>query len=103
MDLLAGTKAAGEARSPTLIQQMIEDMTRVFEAQRLVSLDTILTLADRLEAAAAGQKLDSAAVDQLGRAHHGNSVAAHRPDHAGPDREVGRDTGPTATSMPSAK
>ncbi len=44
---------------------MIEDMTRVFEAQRLVSLDTILTLADRLEAAAAGEKPDSAAVARL--------------------------------------
>ena len=44
---------------------MIQDMTRVFEAQRLVSLDTIFTLADRLEAAADGQKLDTATVNRL--------------------------------------
>jgi len=45
--------------------QMLQDMTRVFEAQRLVSLDTIFNLADRLEAAATGQKLDTAAVARL--------------------------------------
>ncbi len=65
MDLLAGTKAAGDVALSDAHTQMIQDMTRVFEAQRLVSLDTILTLADRLEAAAAGQKLDSATVVRL--------------------------------------
>jgi hypothetical protein len=65
MDLLAGTKAAGDGALSDAHTQMIQDMTRVFEAQRLVSLDTILTLADRLEAAAAGQKLDSATVVRL--------------------------------------
>jgi hypothetical protein len=65
MDLLAGTKAAGEGALSDSHTQMIQDMTRVFEAQRLVSLDTIFTLADRLEAAASGQKLDSATVIRL--------------------------------------
>ena len=65
MDLLAGTKAAGDGALSDAHTQMIQDMTRVFEAQRLVSLDTILNLADRLEAAAAGQKLDSATVARL--------------------------------------
>jgi hypothetical protein len=65
MDLLAGTKAAGEGALSDAHTQMIQDMTRVFEAQRLVSLDTIFTLADRLEAAAAGQKLDNATVIRL--------------------------------------
>jgi len=65
MDLLAGTKAAGEGALSDAHTQMIQDMTRVFEAQRLVSLDTIFTLADRLEAAAAGQKLDNATVVRL--------------------------------------
>jgi len=37
----------------------------VFEAQRLVTLDTIFTLADRLDAAASGQKLDTATVNRL--------------------------------------
>jgi hypothetical protein len=65
MDLLAGTKAAGAGALSEAHAQMIQDMTRVFEAQRLVSLDTIFNLADRLEAAAAGQKLDTAAVTRL--------------------------------------
>ncbi|MDP8991282.1 MAG: hypothetical protein M3N41_14525 [Acidobacteriota bacterium] len=64
MDLLAGTKAGDGALSEAHTQ-MIQDMTRVFEAQRLVSLDTIFTLADRLEAAAAGQKPDSATLARL--------------------------------------
>jgi len=65
MDLLAGTKATSEGTLSDAHTQMIQEMTRVFEAQRLVSLDTIFTLADRLEAAAAGQKLDNATVNRL--------------------------------------
>jgi len=65
MDLLAGTKAAGEGALSDAHAQMIQDMTRVFEAQRLVSLDTIFTLAERLEAAAAGQKVDRATIARL--------------------------------------
>jgi hypothetical protein len=49
MDLLAGTKATSEGALSDAHTQMIQDMTRVFEAQRLVSLDTIFTLAERLE------------------------------------------------------
>ena len=50
MDLLAGTKATSEGALSDAHTQMIEEMTRVFEAQRLVSLDAILTLAERLDA-----------------------------------------------------
>jgi hypothetical protein len=65
MDLLAGTKAVGDTGLSDAHQQMIQDMTRVFEAQRLVSLDTIFGLADRLENAGAGQKLDPKATATL--------------------------------------
>jgi hypothetical protein len=65
MDLLAGTKATGDTGLSDAHQQMIQDMTRVLEAQRLVSLDTVFGLADRLETAAAGQKLDAAAASKL--------------------------------------
>src|SRR5579864_8157626 len=65
MDLLAGTKAAGDTGLSDAHQQMLQDMTRVFEAQRLVSLDTLFNLADRLEAAAGGQKLDTAQAAKL--------------------------------------
>lgn len=65
MDLLAGTKPAGSARLSDAHQQMLQDMTKVFEAQRLVSLDTLFALADRLEAAAGGTKLDVPAANRL--------------------------------------
>lgn len=66
MDLLAGTKPAGSARLSDAHQQMLQDMTKVFEAQRLVSLDTLFGLADRLETAAAGgTRPDAAAANRL--------------------------------------
>jgi hypothetical protein len=65
MDLLAGTKATGDSGLSDAHQQMLQDMTRVFEAQRLVSLDTLFNLADRLENAASGQKLDAAQAARL--------------------------------------
>jgi hypothetical protein len=65
MDLLAGTKATGDTGLSDAHQQMLQDMTRVFEAQRLVSLDALFNLADRLEAAAGGQKLDTAQAAKL--------------------------------------
>jgi hypothetical protein len=66
MDLLAGITPAGDAALSDAHEQMIQEMTRIFEAQRLVSLESIITLGDRLEAAAAGgQKVDGAAVAKL--------------------------------------
>jgi hypothetical protein len=65
LDLLAGTRAIGASQLSDAHQRMVQEMTRVFEAQRLVSLDTILDLADRLENAAAGQKLDMTQVGRL--------------------------------------
>jgi hypothetical protein len=65
LDLLAGTKATGNSGLSDAHQQMIQEMTRVFEAQRLVSIDTIFDLADRIEAAASGQKLDTTQAGKL--------------------------------------
>ncbi len=65
MDLLAGTKPAGNAALEDAHEQMLRQMTQVFEAQRLVSLDTIFGLSERLENAATGQKLDVAAAAKL--------------------------------------
>jgi len=66
MDLMAGTRAAGGAALTDAHQQMLQEMTRVFEAQRLISLETIFALADRLEsAAAAAQKPDTAQIARL--------------------------------------
>ena len=63
IDLLAGTgstEALSDAR-----QQLAEDMIRVFEAQRLVSLTTLFDLADNLESVTKGEKLNTALAGKL--------------------------------------
>lgn len=61
LDLLAGSGSTdSEART-----QVIQDMIRVLESQRLVSLDTLFDLADNLESVARGEKLNNALVAKL--------------------------------------
>lgn len=68
IDLLAGIgsmessdpRYQGDAR-----QQLTEDMIRVFEAQRLVSLTTLFELADNLESVGRGEKLNTALAGKL--------------------------------------
>jgi hypothetical protein len=65
LDLLAGTKPTAGPDLSDAQQQMLQDMTRAFEAQRLISLETLFTLADHLESAASGQKPDSTEMAKL--------------------------------------
>ena len=46
-------------------QQMIQDMIRIFEAQRLVSLNTLFDLADNLDSVSKGEKLNTALAGRL--------------------------------------
>jgi hypothetical protein len=62
LDLLAGT--AADDTSDTH-QQLVEDMIRIFEAQKLVSLTTLFDLADNLESVARGEKLNTALAGKL--------------------------------------
>jgi len=62
IDLLAGT---GSTESSDARQQLAEDMIRVFEAQRLVSLTTLFDLADNLESVTKGEKLNTALAGKL--------------------------------------
>ncbi|MGA3187885.1 MAG: hypothetical protein ABSF22_12320 [Bryobacteraceae bacterium] len=62
IDLLAGT---GSTEPSDAREQMAEDMIRVFEAQRLISLSTLFDLADNLESVARGEKLNTALVAKL--------------------------------------
>jgi hypothetical protein len=62
MDLLAGT--AVDDNSDTH-QQIVEDMIRIFEAQKLVSLSTLFDLADNLESVSRGEKLNTALAGKL--------------------------------------
>jgi hypothetical protein len=62
IDLLGGTSSTEASDSR---QQIAEDMIRVFEAQRLISLSTLFDLADNLETVGRGEKLNTALVGKL--------------------------------------
>ncbi len=62
IDLLAGTT---ESDTSDARQQITEDMIRIFEAQKLVSLSTLFDLADNLEAVGHGEKLNTALTAKL--------------------------------------
>ena len=62
LDLLAG--GVPEEASDTH-QQMVQDLIRIFEAQRLVSLSTIFDLADNLDSVSKGQPLNTALTGRL--------------------------------------
>ena len=65
IDLLGGAASTGDRSQGATRQQMAEDMIRVFEAQRLVSLSTIFDLADNLESVGRGEKLNTALAGKL--------------------------------------
>ena len=75
IDLLAGADSDDTSDAH---QQMIEDMIRIFEAQKLVSLTTLFDLADNLESVGKGEKLNTALTGEAGHAHLRNPVAAQR-------------------------
>ena len=60
LDLLAGNPTDSETH-----EQMVQDLMRILEAQRIVSLDTLFQLADHIEAVAKGEKLDPKLVNKL--------------------------------------
>ena len=62
MDLLAGGVPEGVSDTH---QQMVEDLIRIFEAQRLVPLNTIFDLADNLDSVSKGQPLNTALTGRL--------------------------------------
>jgi hypothetical protein len=59
LDLLAGT---AQADTSDAHNQLVEDMIRIFEAQRLISLASIFDLVDHLEKLAKGEKVPSALI-----------------------------------------
>ncbi len=62
MDLLAGAADAVDGEAHAL---MVQEMVRIFEAQRLVSLNTLFELADNLESVSRGEKLNPALAARL--------------------------------------
>jgi hypothetical protein len=61
IDLLAGTGLPNSTETHT---QLIEEMIRIFESQRLISLETIFDLSDNLESLAKGDKANMALVNK---------------------------------------
>jgi hypothetical protein len=59
LDLLAGTSQPDTSESHN---QLVEDMIRIFEAQRLISLSSIFDLVDQLESVAKGEKANNALI-----------------------------------------
>ncbi len=62
LDLLAGGSDTGGAEPK---EQLVREMTRVLDAQRIVSLTNILFIADNLDKAAAGQPADMAQIQKI--------------------------------------
>jgi hypothetical protein len=62
LNLMAGQAKPSEDDSHFLI---VEDMKRIFESQRLISLKTIFDLADNLTAVSKGEKMNTALVNRL--------------------------------------
>jgi hypothetical protein len=62
IDLLAG---AANPRDTETHRQVVESMIRIFEAQRLVALDTLFDLSDNLERVAKGEGLNTTLVARL--------------------------------------
>ncbi len=62
IDLLAG---AVNRKEDEAHQQLVSEMNRIFEAQRLISLKTLLDLADHIEALGKGEKLNIALANRL--------------------------------------
>lgn len=62
LDLLAGSADTEDAGTQA---QVVQDMIRILEAQRLVSLNTLFELADSLDGVAKGEKLNPQLVSRL--------------------------------------
>jgi hypothetical protein len=62
VDLVAGATSFTDEEAHT---QVITEMIRIFEAQRLISLNHLFDLADHLDAVAKGSKLDPAIVKRV--------------------------------------
>jgi len=62
IDLVAGTMRPSDADAHAI---MVQELNRVFEAQKLISLKTILDIGDHTEALAKGEKLNGTMLNRL--------------------------------------
>jgi hypothetical protein len=83
LDLLAGTS---EPDTSDAHNQLVEDMIRIFEAQRLISLSSIFDLVDQLESVAKGEKANSAFITKT--AARISEIQIPRNSLTGPERNA---------------
>ena len=62
IDLLAGSAAPNGAEAR---DQVVQELMRILEAQRIISLDTLFQLADHVDSISKGEKLNTALVAKL--------------------------------------
>lgn len=62
VDLLAGSARPSDVETHT---EVVQEIVRILEAQRIVSLDSVFALADHLESLAGGAKLNMALLNRL--------------------------------------
>jgi hypothetical protein len=62
VDLLAGAPESQDTESHT---QLVQDMVRILEAQRIISLNLLFQLSDHLDAVARGEKLNTQLVNRV--------------------------------------
>jgi hypothetical protein len=63
--LSGGAAAAGESGDSDAHQEISQELQRILEAQRMISLDTLFNLADNLDALSKGEKLKVPLVNKL--------------------------------------
>jgi hypothetical protein len=84
IDLLAGTAAPAGSEA---YQRLAQELIRIFEAQRLVDLDTLFSLADNLESVSRGQTLDAGLAGRL--ANRVSEIQLPQADLTRPEKNAG--------------
>ena len=76
VELLAGAAESNDAEVRARVEQ---DLGRILDAQRIVSLDTLFQLADHIEAIGKGAKLNTALINKLAANICGDPASAQFP------------------------
>ena len=97
-DLLAGAATPTDADSH---RQVVQDMMRILEAQRLINIDTLFQIADHLESLTKGEKLNPNLVNKLAAESMRFNCREHR-SRAPKRTRWASATGPRSTSSSSA-
>jgi hypothetical protein len=84
--LSGGSAAAGESADSDARQEASQEIQRILESQRMISLDTLFGIADNLEAMPKGEKLNIALVNRLAATI--GEIPAQRASLTGPEQNA---------------